>query len=126
MKKKQEQPENLYIIYDCEMMEYITPKRISFWSNGDFDLALDWNDDLIRQEDYKGGHRFIVTQYGGENGLAGADVKNYIGRKNWKKFCKWITGQTCPVMQNGKTGYYLHDVLRFKERVLKGLKTYFD
>lgn len=127
--KKKPVPINPYIIYDCKTQEYITPKRISFWPNGDFFIAITFEDITLRQEDYKGGHRFIVTQYGGDSGLTEVDVKNYIGRKNWKKFIKWMSVdfvQTVSANSKGETLYGLDDVFRFKERVLKGLSTYFD
>lgn len=50
-----------------------------------------------------------------------SDVIKIIGESNWKLFCKWMTGQTCPVMSDGSTGYYSWDVEKFKRHHIDGI-----
>ena len=42
------------------------------------------------------------------------------------RFIKWMSGQTVPVLKNGESGYYSHDVKRFVDLALYGTPTYFD
>jgi len=50
------------------------------------------------------------------------EVKDYIGKRNWNKFLKWMRGQTCSMNEDGSTNFYENDVDAFKTK----LKTGFD
>ena len=41
------------------------------------------------------------------------EVIKMIGKENWKRFEKWITGQTCGLNKDGSADYYAWDVDRF-------------
>jgi hypothetical protein len=53
-------------------------------------------------------------------------AKSYISKRVWKHFCGWMTGQTVPVLPNGKIGVYKHDVERYVDGILLGKPTYWD
>ena len=42
------------------------------------------------------------------------EVIEFIGKKNWKKFCKWIIGRTVGMNSDGSIDYYEWDVQAFK------------
>ncbi len=58
--------------------------------------------------------------------LSSEQTRKYLSDRMWKKFGEWITGQTCPVLKNGKYGYFKWDVERFADWVLKKKSTYWD
>lgn len=58
--------------------------------------------------------------------LTSDETKAYLNNRIWEKFGKWITGQTCPVMEDGKLGYYSWDVERFADMILERKPTYWD
>ncbi len=47
-----------------------------------------------------------------------------IGKKNWNKFCEFMTGQTI-LWKNGEADYFECDVDNFINK-MKGLPTFFD
>ena len=59
-------------------------------------------------------------------GMSIDDIKKSMTPNEYLSFNNWIYGQTCPVLHNGKPGYYKHDVERFLRLIRKGEKTYFD
>jgi hypothetical protein len=49
-----------------------------------------------------------------------AEVREYIGEKNWGAFIKWMGGQTVSSYPNGEIDYYDWDVEAFKTRLETG------
>ena len=43
------------------------------------------------------------------------EVKEFIGKDNWKEFCVFIYGQTIGIDDEGNNDYYKWDVERFKD-----------
>jgi len=50
-----------------------------------------------------------------------SDVIVIIGKKNWAKFSKWMTGQGAPIMSDGTMGYFAWDVEKFKRHYIDGV-----
>ncbi len=48
-----------------------------------------------------------------------AEVIKRIGKSNWKKFCKWMYGQTMG-LKDGKPDYYECDVEAFVKKIKTG------
>lgn len=48
------------------------------------------------------------------------EVKDYIGKENWKKFLKWIEHQTVGIYPDGSTDFYDEDVEAFKRKLDSG------
>ena len=61
-----------------------------------------------------------------ELGMTEKQVKEYLNSRVWAHFCKWMTGQTCPVLSDEKGGYFKHDVERYANGILEGKPTYWD
>jgi hypothetical protein len=59
-------------------------------------------------------------------GYSDAEIKIFMSKKEYEKFCEWITGQTCGVDEKGVHRFYPWDVHRFLELVRLGKGTYFD
>lgn len=49
-----------------------------------------------------------------------AEVKKLIGKHNWRKFCKWMYGQTVGSNKDGSINWYDHDVRSFKKLIDTG------
>jgi len=50
------------------------------------------------------------------------EIRKQLNRADFKKFCKWMDGQTTPAID----GVFKWDWKRFRDEVLKGKSTYFD
>lgn len=60
-------------------------------------------------------------------GLTKDEVMALIAARVWKEaFTPWLSGQTCPVLENGEPGYFSHDVERFLDAIIHRKVTYFD
>lgn len=44
-----------------------------------------------------------------------SEAKKIIGAKNWKRFLRWMAGQTVGMNEDGSTDWYENDVRRFAE-----------
>jgi hypothetical protein len=55
-----------------------------------------------------------------------ADLDDLLTPLEYRKFKKWINGQTGMILETGEFTYYLHDVERFIKLYRHGVKTYFD
>jgi hypothetical protein len=53
-------------------------------------------------------------------------TKAYLNKRLWNHFCKWMLGQTCPVLPNGKHGFFKWDVERYANFIFEGKPTYWD
>ena len=49
-----------------------------------------------------------------------AEVIKLIGKKNWKKFVTWMSGQTLRINKDGSFNYYSHDVMAFVDKLKSG------
>jgi hypothetical protein len=58
--------------------------------------------------------------------MSSKEMEEYLKNRVMEKFNKWITGQTCPVLDDGSFGYFLWDVERFADLILEGKPTYWD
>ena len=54
------------------------------------------------------------------------EVINKIGKKNWKEFLKFMTGQTVGFYPDGTTNYYTCDVENFMHKKATGKTIFFD
>jgi len=65
--------------------------------------------------------KYIEKEVDDKGCLYKSDVIEIIGKKNWKKFGKWMTGQGAPVMSDGTLGYFAWDVDKFKRHYVDGI-----
>lgn len=61
-----------------------------------------------------------------EDGYSIQEIKAILSADEFKRFGKWMYGQTCPIMEDGKVGFYEYDVLRFIRIVRKGAPDIWD
>lgn len=59
-------------------------------------------------------------------GYSDSEIKKFMSKKEYRKFCEWITGQTCPMDEKGVLRFYPWDVHRFLELIRLERPTYFD
>ena len=71
------------------------------------------------KKDKKG--KVIEIEVEDEGCLYKSDVLKIIGKKNWKKFSKWMFGQGAPIMSDGSLGYFAWDVDKFKRHYVDGI-----
>lgn len=65
--------------------------------------------------------KYIEKEIEDPSSLYKSDVLKIIGKNNWNKFSKWMTGQGAPVMSDGTTGYFAWDVDKFKRHYIDGI-----
>jgi len=71
------------------------------------------------KKDKKG--KYIEKEIEDSSCLYKSDVLKIIGKNNWTKFSKWMTGQGAPVMSDGTMGYFAWDVDKFKRHYVDGI-----
>ena len=54
------------------------------------------------------------------------EIKEMLNKKEYKEFCKWIYGQSCPLSDTGEILIYAEDLHRFLAMIRLGRQTYFD
>jgi len=59
-------------------------------------------------------------------GYYDSQLNEIFNKKELKKFYDWMNGQTVMCDEDGRTIYYMEDVIRFLRSIRDGIPTYWD
>jgi hypothetical protein len=77
---------------------------------------------------YKPGEWSMSTTFDSHSGFSMEECKAVLRFFNLpdRDYFDWMSGQTCPILQNGKMGYYWYDLNRYIRWRVTGVTPIFD